>query len=292
MKVPTNTRFKNQKTIILEAEKKLQQQKLQLLSQSKPQTSVWLASTTTTTTTGPIPETLKHIEIPSYIDLTQPNKSVGSSSYLGPRGYTILKDCIDAEEEATLRDDLTLGPYVPKAPVQPPKFPIYRECSSKIYIPRYYGIKVYGPPDESRIKDGDYVSDALVFNGDMRDYQIAIVDKYVSAATKSPELGGGGLLDVDPGKGKTVMALNIISRLRKKTLVIVHKSFLLNQWIERITQFLPNARVGTIQGPVMDIENKDIVIGMLQSLSMKEYPKAHLTVLGCRCMTSVSHIIP
>lgn len=278
MKVPTNARFKNQKTIILEAEKKLQQQKLeQTQSKTKSKTQTQSKTQEPQNQTSPsIPETLNHIEIqiPSH-----PIKSVGSS-YLGPRGYTILKDCIDAEEEATLRDDLTLGPYVPKAPVQPPKFPIYRECSSKIYIPRYYGIKVYGPPDESRIKDGDDVSDALVFNGDMRDYQIAIVDKYVSAATKSPELGGGGLLDVDPGKGKTVMALNIISRLRKKTLVIVHKSFLLNQWIERITQFLPNARVGTIQGPVMDIENKDIVIGMLQSLSMKEYPKSTFDSFG------------
>jgi superfamily II DNA or RNA helicase len=69
------------------------------------------------------------------------------------------------------------------------------------------------------------------------------------------------------------MALNIVSRLKKSTLVIVHKSFLLNQWIERIEQFLPGARVGKIQGQIMDIENKDIVIGMLQSLSMKEYPK-------------------
>jgi len=53
--------------------------------------------------------------------------------------------------------------------------------------------------------------------------------------------------------------------------VIVHKSFLMNQWIERIEQFLPNARVGKIQGEHIDIDNKDIVLGMLQSLSSKKY---------------------
>ena len=115
-------------------------------------------------------------------------------------------------------------------------------------------------------------------------------------------MGGGGLLDVDPGKGKTVMALNIISRLRMKTLVIVHKSFLLNQWIERIQQFLPAARVGMIQGQIVDIDDKDIVIGMLQSLSMKEYPRDMFDTFGlsvydechhmsaevfCRCMMKV-----
>jgi len=33
----------------------------------------------------------------------------------------------------------------------------------------------------------------------------------------------------------------------------------------------PTAKVGKIQGEIIDIEGKDIVIGMLQSLSMKTY---------------------
>lgn len=226
------------------------------------------------------------------------------ATYYGPRGYTLLKECMDAEDLKILRDELTVGAYVPKAPVQPPKFPIYRECSKKIYIPRFYGTKIYGIPEESRIPPGLPVSDSLVFSGEMREYQNVIVEKYIQQVTK-PEnagMGGGGLLDVDPGKGKTVMALNIISRLRMKTLVIVHKSFLLNQWIERIQQFLPAARVGMIQGQILDIDDKDIVIGMLQSLSMKEYPRDLFDSFGlsvydechhmsaevfCRCMMKV-----
>ena len=69
----------------------------------------------------------------------------------------------------------------------------------------------------------------------------------------------------------TVMALKIIASLQKKTLIIVHKEFLMNQWIERIQEFVPNARVGKIQGSTFDIHGKDIVIGMLQSLYDKEY---------------------
>ena len=229
---------------------------------------------------------------------------VGSSTYYGPRGYTLLKECMDASDIQLLKDDLTVGAYIPKAPVQPPKFPIYRECTKKIYIPRFYGTKIYGIPDETRIPEGSHVHESLVFSGDMREYQRVIIDKYIHQVTK-PEnrgMGGGGLLDVDPGKGKTVMALNIISRLRLKTLVIVHKSFLLNQWIERIQQFLPAARVGMIQGQIIDIDDKDIVIGMLQSLSMKEYPKDMFDTFGlsvydechhmsaevfCRCMMKI-----
>ena len=63
---------------------------------------------------------------------------------------------------------------------------------------------------------------------------------------KAPD--GGGLLEIPCGRGKTVMALKILAELGVKTLVIVHKGFLLNQWIERIEQFLPGAKVGKIQG--------------------------------------------
>lgn len=73
----------------------------------------------------------------------------------------------------------------------------------------------------------------------------------------------------------TIMALNICSVLQKKTLILVHKEFLMNQWIERISDFVPSARVGKIQGPKFDIEDKDIVIGMIQTIYNRSYsPKA------------------
>lgn len=78
----------------------------------------------------------------------------------------------------------------------------------------------------------------------------------------------------------TVCALYIITVLRKKTLIVVHKDFLLNQWKERIDQFLPNARVGLIKGKTCDTEDKDIVIGSLQSLSMKDYEPEVFSDLG------------
>jgi superfamily II DNA or RNA helicase len=64
----------------------------------------------------------------------------------------------------------------------------------------------------------------------------------------------------------------------------------MNQWIERIQQFLPKARVGKIQGPIIDIDDKDIVIGMLQSLSMKEYPASTFESFGLTIIDEVHHI--
>ena len=68
--------------------------------------------------------------------------------------------------------------------------------------------------------------------------------------------------------------------LKVKTLVVVHKEFLVNQWKERIAQFLPNAKVGKIQSNVINTKDKDIVIGMLQSISMKEYDESVFSDFG------------
>ena len=207
-----------------------------------------------------------------------------SSTYLGSKGYTIFKECLDGPELRVIRDELTVRPYIPKSPIQPPAFAIYNEITQKIFLPRYYGLKNYGEPDANRLAPGEPI--ALTFNGDLRDYQLNIVDIYLKAATSV----GGGLLEIPCGRGKTVIALKIIAALKKKTLVIVHKGFLLNQWIERISQFLPQARVGRIQGQILDIDQKDIVIGMLQSLSMKEYPADLFRSFGLTIVDECHHI--
>ena len=204
-------------------------------------------------------------------------------AYLGYQGYSIFKDTLTVEEQHALRKELTVGAYIPKSPIQPTPFPIYRESPLKLYVPRYFGLEKWaGVQVESKISTGHAIS--LKFMGDLRDYQQVIVEKYLKAARNSgiggAAIGGGGLLDVDPGKGKTVMALKIIDSLAVKTLVVVHKSFLSNQWKERIEQFLPGARVGIIQGQLIDTDNKDIVIAMVQSLSMKEYPQSTFESFG------------
>jgi superfamily II DNA or RNA helicase len=205
-------------------------------------------------------------------------------AYLGKKGYSILKSNLTTKEQQFIRDELTVKAYIPKSPVQPEPFSIYRESPNKFYVPRYFGVDTFGDFTENKIPSGDDIN--IEFTGDLREYQINIVNKYINFVKDS----GGGLLDVDPGKGKTVMGLYIIAKLKKKTLVIVHKSFLLNQWIERIQQFLPSARVGKIQGQIIDIENKDIVIGMLQSLSQKEYPENLFDRFGLTIYDETHHL--
>ena len=208
-----------------------------------------------------------------------------SKYYIGKKGYSVHKNTLTQTEMYELRNELTVKPNsgMPGYACSV-SYPVYRESTNKIYIPRHFGIEKYGSVSKINISNGETIN--INFKGSLFDYQTNIVNKYIHHVSTS----GGGLLDVEPGKGKTVMALNIISKLKKKTLVVVHKSFLMNQWKERINQFLPNAKVGFIQGKTIDIEDKDIVIGMLQTLSTKEFSEDIINEFGLTVYDECHHL--
>lgn len=208
------------------------------------------------------------------------------NAYLGKKGYTLFKSELSENELKEIREELLMRPYVPKSPQQMSPFKIYRETKDKLFVPRFYGMSKFGVPRRNMIAEGDTMGLTMAFVGSLRDYQRNIVEKFLVAT----ETNGGGLLEIDTGMGKTVLGINIASRLRKKTLIIVHKDFLLTQWIERIEQFMPGARVGRIQGPTVDIDDKDIVIAMLQSLSMKHYDINLFDSFGFTIIDEVHHM--
>jgi len=225
-------------------------------------------------------------------------ENVRLNSYIGKKGYTIPKAELPKGEEAFLKKDLFVKPFVPGAQFGNPNdqstaFPVYRENNNKLYLPRFYGIQRYGVPDRCDIEPGDDID--VPFELALRDYQKNIVDIYCNHVSKplskdNAQCGGGGILEVYCGAGKTVMSLNIVSIIKKKTLILVHKEFLMNQWIERIKDFLPTARIGKIQGPIFDIEDKDIVIGMIQSLYDKEYSSNVFSSFGLTIIDEVHRI--
>ena len=189
-------------------------------------------------------------------------------NYLGKRGYTIYKDNISNKDLKQLTKDLYVKPYIPNQyanDLNNKPFPIYLESKKKIYIPKYYGIKKFGKLSIDNIDDGKDIN--VKFKYDLRDNQKPVVEKYLEVAKDI----GGGIISVPCGFGKTVIALYLLAALGKKAIVIVHKEFLMDQWKERIEFFLPDAKIGKIQGKVIKSEGYDIVLGMLQSISMRDY---------------------
>jgi len=78
----------------------------------------------------------------------------------------------------------------------------------------------------------------------------------------------------------TVYSLRLIAELKVPTLVVVHKEFLADQWLERIhgnpkkglKPLLLGAKVGIARGDQLDFKGKHIVIGMVHTLASKDFP--------------------
>lgn len=55
-----------------------------------------------------------------------------------------------------------------------------------------------------------------------------------------------GFIHSRPGSGKTVMATYLLPKLGQKFLIIVPTSLLLDQWVDRLTTFIPGIKVGVL----------------------------------------------
>ena len=126
------------------------------------------------------------------------------NTYLGQKGYTILKKELNVEQQHALRKDLVAKPFTQGAPsganAQAITFPIYRESNNKFYVPRYYGEKYFGPVKDYKIADGDDIT--LSFAGELRENQVPVVQTFMKHIENNGGRGGG-LLELPCAFGKT-----------------------------------------------------------------------------------------
>jgi superfamily II DNA or RNA helicase len=205
--------------------------------------------------------------------------------YLGKRGYTIPKKGILEIEE--IKKELT---FIPKKVegygLSPEPISLLKIGKTKLFLPKFYGIEKFGSVFENKLEKKIIQID-VPFEGKIKAKQISPLNICLSEAKKT----GGGIVSLPCGSGKTVIALKIISELKVKTLVVVAKQFLMEQWNERIKQFLPSAKVGYLQQKKIDIEGKDIVLGMLQSIAMCDYDDSIYQTFGMVIYDEV-HCVP
>ena len=114
-------------------------------------------------------------------------------------------------------------------------------------LPVKFNLKVQLGPTESRSED-----------------QTSFVNALVDALQKN----GGAIGQAAPGYGKTLCSLAIAARLGVTTAVLVHKGFLMDQWVERITEALDVTpdEIGRVQQGVCDFKGKKIVLIMARYL--------------------------
>lgn len=213
-----------------------------------------------------------------------------TSTTLSRNGYAIAKNELTNTQIERIKANMTVKPKVVPGygPDEVEPFTLFNETETHLYVPRYYGLRKIGKPKYDMMNEGRRIQ--INFVGSMREYQQTIL----SAWDKHARQYGGGIISVGPGRGKTVMAISKIAELGLKTLILVFNSDLLTQWEERIQEYTPNARVGRIRGKEISVLDKDIVIGMVQSLSNPskddEYPAELFAEFGMVVIDECHHI--
>lgn len=196
--------------------------------------------------------------------------------YLSKRGYVLRKSTFTDEELLKIKLELRGRPLVdnkfafPGSKNNDTTYPVYLDTKTKLYIPKMYGIHKFGFPEiVTEYFEGKEWDHPIEFNGNLLDRQTEPVNSLINSCYEK----GGGILSAGTGTGKSVMALYVLSKLKGKTIIIVNKIPLMNQWISEINKFLPEAKIGTIQGQKnVNIHDCDIVVAMLQSMARIDYP--------------------
>jgi superfamily II DNA or RNA helicase len=192
---------------------------------------------------------------------------------LGKFGYIVRKDSISKDQEKTLMNDLTVKTTVLPAyrDFQKPKiYKIYFHNTLAYFMPRFYGMETFGSPDYAALSKGEPIHKRCQF--EPLKHQLTALAKAREIFDPSKELGGGGVLSLPCGYGKTYCATKIASDyLKVAALVVVPTECLMDQWMDAIKTFVPGARIGYIQRDHVDVEDKDFVVAMLHSLALKDY---------------------
>lgn len=202
------------------------------------------------------------------------------------RGYQLNKKNITDEQLLKIQNDMTLIPKVNESyNFESQEFNILHQTKQNLFLPRYYGIKNFKTNNIDCKTIFNSKQCEMNFKMSLRENQQKIINDIYPKILSN----GGGIITLPCGFGKTIIALYIASQIKLKTLILVHKTFLQDQWINKIKEFLPTSSIGIIQQNIIE-NNNDFIVGMIQSISQKDYDKNIFSDIGLLIVDECHHI--
>ena len=162
----------------------------------------------------------------------------------------------------------------------------YRVTESAVVLPRCAGLKRF-PNAVDMTREGAAMAPEVCLTGSLQPHQEAPAAAALKALRSPPY---SAMVVLPCGAGKTFIALYVAHSLGRKTIVIVHKEFLVQQWLNRVATFLPKARVGILQSNREEVEDRDVVIAMLQSVAMRDYAARIFEDFGTCILDEAHHL--
>lgn len=205
---------------------------------------------------------------------------------LGPTMAVPISALEPAWRDARWYKELTVTPVSSTVSDKPPP-PINTAHTRNgwLHLPRFRGMQLLGSVADDRRSTGEPMRE-LEFGGELRHAQNEATAKVMLQMHRL----GGAMLVLPCGFGKTVCSIWILTQLKRRALVLVHTGALADQWVDRITTFLPGVRVGRIQQDTVDVDGCDVVVGMVQSLAKRDYARDVLATFGTVVVDEAHHI--
>ena len=197
--------------------------------------------------------------------------SILSNMLYLPLGQFTMRDI------ANLKNELTVLPKsfaADKFHAKQPVIRLYADAPGMIGVPKAWGREHYAVTEDRRSTGHPITCPKRPDPNHPRVREPAKQAKFMAELLNAARTQESFIASASTGSGKTVCALNMAAELGRTTLIVVHLDRLLDQWVEEIKDKLglTDDEIGIVQGPKCDFMGKKIVVGMLQSLSLKGYP--------------------
>jgi superfamily II DNA or RNA helicase len=164
---------------------------------------------------------------------------------------------------------------------KPQYFEAYEIDDEYVSIPYAYAVNVMGL---EKPKANIYDKFESVFTGSLREPQKIVKDEAISNLNKY----GATLISCYPGFGKTLSSIYIASKIKLKTVVIVNKIPLMEQWEEAIQSLCPSASVAIVKPSKGFPDDKDFVI--INAINVYKFPRCAFEKYGTLIIDE-SHLI-
>lgn len=132
-------------------------------------------------------------------------------------------------------------------------------------IPRGICLKEFGTC-KTVLKDPKQIDFKLKSNFEMRPEQFEIVENISKTFQENKTVNT--IIIRPTAFGKTFTAVNCISKLKLKTLIVVNRDSLVKQWKKQCQDYFPENTVGLLQGQTRELD-ADIIITTVQTISLK-----------------------
>jgi len=183
------------------------------------------------------------------------------------KGFKLDTNTLTPTDKKKITKELTVQPE-PYIGIEMP-YRIYQANDKEVYLPRYYGIVNFGSNDVRTCKNIIFPGEKVQFKFTLSGFKLKPIQveayKYVLAAFKKYS---SAILKLNCGVGKTVLGIYLIQKISRKTLVVVHRVNLLDQWKKEIEKYT-DAKVGLLHRKIIDVDNKDIVLTTVHTVINK-----------------------